>query len=312
MRTRTGLGLRTLARLSAVAAFLLLSMPAAEVAGQSTHAGHGHASHASRAARPSKKSAKAKGARAAATKKARAVAPKATAHAVVYSCPMHPEVTAAAPGTCPKCRMDLVAEASGGRDGSGAMSSAATPDAARRVQPKLVAERLRAIKVYDRHGESLNLYDDLVRGRTVAFNFIDAACAAPCEPANLFRETRRRMGERLGPYVKLITVVVGAGAERQAGLQRMAAEYGGGDAWTFVAVDEGKLTGLLDALDVPTAARAGFPSSPLVVYNDSAGYSTHLDGVSSAALLIKSIDDVSSKDPVVPGLDNVTRSLPRR
>ena len=26
----------------------------------------------------------------------------------VYTCPMHPEVTAHAPGSCPKCGMDLV------------------------------------------------------------------------------------------------------------------------------------------------------------------------------------------------------------
>jgi Heavy metal binding domain len=304
MRTRTGLGIRTLTRFSVVAAFLLLSAHAAEVAGQSTHVGHGRASQARRAARPSEK--RSKGARAAAT-------PKATPRPVVYSCPMHPEVTSGAPGSCPKCRMDLEAKAPDGRDGggSGGAPSAASHDAAQLSQPKLSAARIRQVKVYGRQGESLNLYDDLVRGRTVAFNFITAPCAAPCEQAAVFRETRRRMGERLGPYVKLITVVAGAGADWRAGLQRMAAEYGAGDEWTFVAVDEGKLTGLLDALGVPTAARAASPP-PLVVYNDSAGYSTHLDGASPVTLLIKSIDDASSKDPVAPGVDGVTRLPPGR
>lgn len=32
------------------------------------------------------------------------------ATAVIYSCPMHPEVTANAPGACPKCGMTLVAK----------------------------------------------------------------------------------------------------------------------------------------------------------------------------------------------------------
>ena len=302
MRTGTGLSIRTLTRFSVVAAFLLLSAHAAEVAGQSTHVGHGRASQARRDARPSEK--RSKGARAAAT-------PKATPRPVVYSCPMHPEVTSGAPGSCPKCRMDLEAKAPDGRDGggSGGAPSAASHDAAQLSQPKLSTARIRQVKVYGRLGESLNLYDDLVRGRTVTFNFITAPCAAPCEQAAVFRETRRRMGERLGPYVKLITVV--AGADWKAGLQRMAAEYGAGDEWTFVAVDDGKLTGLLDALGVPTAARAASPP-PLVVYNDSTGYSMHLGGASPVTLLIKSIDDASSKDPVVPGVDDVTRLLPRR
>lgn len=28
--------------------------------------------------------------------------------ATVYTCPMHPEVVSAQPGSCPKCKMDLV------------------------------------------------------------------------------------------------------------------------------------------------------------------------------------------------------------
>jgi hypothetical protein len=35
--------------------------------------------------------------------------------AVVYTCPMHPEVKQSTPGTCPKCHMTLVAKSAGGR-----------------------------------------------------------------------------------------------------------------------------------------------------------------------------------------------------
>ncbi len=37
------------------------------------------------------------------------VAPPAAASAVVYTCPMHPDVVSEAPGSCPKCGMALVA-----------------------------------------------------------------------------------------------------------------------------------------------------------------------------------------------------------
>jgi hypothetical protein len=39
--------------------------------------------------------------------KAEAV-PAVSQQAVVYTCPMHPEVTSDKPGKCPKCGMDLV------------------------------------------------------------------------------------------------------------------------------------------------------------------------------------------------------------
>ena len=35
-------------------------------------------------------------------------APSAESQAVAYTCPMHPEVRSAEPGTCPKCGMALV------------------------------------------------------------------------------------------------------------------------------------------------------------------------------------------------------------
>lgn len=37
---------------------------------------------------------------------------------VTYTCPMHPEVVSDKPGTCPKCKMDLVAK-EGTEDHSG-------------------------------------------------------------------------------------------------------------------------------------------------------------------------------------------------
>jgi hypothetical protein len=42
--------------------------------------------------------------------------PSDPAAAVLYVCPMHPEVQSPAPGTCPKCGMDLVRKEAGGNE----------------------------------------------------------------------------------------------------------------------------------------------------------------------------------------------------
>ena len=44
------------------------------------------------------------------TKKATNMKAKTHVMAMVYTCPMHPEVTSDKPGKCPKCGMDLVEE----------------------------------------------------------------------------------------------------------------------------------------------------------------------------------------------------------
>jgi len=48
------------------------------------------------------------------TPRASASAPPAPA-AVVYTCPMHPEVQQSGPGKCPKCGMDLVPMSGGAK-----------------------------------------------------------------------------------------------------------------------------------------------------------------------------------------------------
>lgn len=42
-------------------------------------------------------------------------------HKIIYTCPMHPEVTSDKPGSCPKCGMKLVGQNSDGQDNETAL-----------------------------------------------------------------------------------------------------------------------------------------------------------------------------------------------
>src|SRR5689334_24766293 len=83
---------------------------------------------------------------------------------VVYTCPMDSEVRSNKPGKCPKCKMDLVKEKT---------ASAVVAE----TSDKVVATSGKSlnipdVEVLDQDGNVRHFYSDLVKGKTVAVNFI--------------------------------------------------------------------------------------------------------------------------------------------
>src|SRR5215207_5832296 len=77
--------------------------------------------------------------------------------AVVYTCPMHPEVKSKKKGTCPKCKMDLRPARSGA-----ASAAAKTGD----VHETRVASKMSIpdVELLDQDGRAVRFYTDLVKG----------------------------------------------------------------------------------------------------------------------------------------------------
>lgn len=283
----------------AVAALTLAVAPvharAAAVAAQSTHEHH-HQQQQPAQSRPARRAPKKKVLQAG----RRTTVRRTVARAVAYSCPMHPEVTSGRAGSCPKCRMDLVAAAP-----AQTLDARGVPmgEAAQGKRLKISAARMRLINVRDRDGKRINLYDDLVRGRSVAVHFMTAPCPDTCEPLAHFREAQRRMGERLGPYVRLVTVFTDGTPPEQ--LRRLSAAHEAGDGWTMVSADKAELAPMLRAFgQTPVASSLSAP--PLVVGNDAAGYWTQLDATFTVPALVQTLGEASSKDAVVTGVTNTT------
>src|SRR5438270_8254448 len=84
-----------------------------------------------------------------------------------YVCPMHPQVVSTKPGRCPKCGMRLRL-----------IEDPAKPSVSdAKVAPSLREENSVALKipnarVYDQDGNQISFYNDLVKGKVVAINFI--------------------------------------------------------------------------------------------------------------------------------------------
>jgi protein SCO1 len=211
------------------------------------------------------------------------------AGAALYACPMHPEVTAKAAGArCPRCGMNLVKpEPAASRPAETAAAQATTPEAAEGL-------RIPETSVLDQDGRRLDFYKDLVKGKTVAINFIFTTCTTVCPPLTAtFRRVQQTLGERAGREVSLISVSVDPTTDTPERLKAFAEKFKAGPGWTFVTGGKPEISALLRALGTATADKTDHTATVLIG-NEPSGHWTRTYGLAPAATLVKVIDEAAA------------------
>lgn len=205
-----------------------------------------------------------------------------------FVCTMHPEVKSGSPGSCPKCGMKLMpAEVDAQRDASAENIDEADSSTLNIKMPDVL--------VYDQDGRKLNFYSDLIKGKTVAINFIFTTCTTICPPLTAtFRKVQQELGERVGRDVHLISISVDPATDVPERLKTFSSRFKAGPGWTFVTGDRQEINLLLKALGASVADKNDH--TPMVlVGNQSANYWTRAYGLAPARKLVKVIVDAATR-----------------
>lgn len=183
---------------------------------------------------------------------------------------------------------------------SGLVLDADRVEARRRQHPAGEAAHARSqtqtpdVPVRDQNGRRLTFYTDLVKGKTVAINFIFTTCTTICPSLTAtFRRVQEDLATR-APDVRLISISVDPLTDTPERLRDFANRFNAGPGWTFVTGDKADIDSLLLGLGAATA-NASDHTPTILVSNDVAGYRTRTYGLSSPAALVNVVMEAASR-----------------
>jgi protein SCO1/2 len=205
-----------------------------------------------------------------------------------YACPMHPEVISKHAGRCPKCGMSMTAVSSRKEQ------PAATVATANKSEVVNASLRIPDLTVYDQNGKKLNFYTDLIKGKTVAINFIFTTCKTVCPPLTAtFRKVQQELGERVGRDIEMISISVDPTTDIPERLKEFSAKFKAGPGWDFVTGDKTEIDKLLKALGASVPDDKNNHTSMILIGNTTTGYWTRTYGLAPAATILKVINEAA-------------------
>ncbi len=154
--------------------------------------------------------------------------------------------------------------------------------------------RIPDVLVVDQDNHPRHFYSDLVKGKTVAINFVFTTCTTICPPLGAaFGKLEKNLGSHLGKDVFLISVSVDPATDTPERLRTWAGQFGAKPGWSLVTGEREQVDRLLRAL----GSDAGAPEnhSPMVLIgNDRTGSWKRVYGLGSTAVLTKDVEQMMS------------------
>ena len=150
------------------------------------------------------------------------------------------------------------------------------------------------VEVLDQDGRKVHFYTDLVKGKTVAINFIFTSCTTICPPLGAtFARVQKELAARPDIKAHFISVSVDPVTDTPERLKAWRAKFTNGTEWTLVTGDKTKMDQLLRALAAATATPSDH-SPTIIIGNDALGQWTRTYGLAKPSQIIQLIDQASN------------------
>jgi len=109
------------------------------------------------------------------------------------------------------------------------------------------------LEVTDQNGKAVHFYDDLIKDKLVAINFIFTTCPTVCPPMGANFAALQKELAKSNQEVSLISVSINPGTDTPARLKAWREKFGGGPGWNLVTGDKANVDKLLKMLKVFSA-----------------------------------------------------------
>jgi protein SCO1 len=168
------------------------------------------------------------------------------------------------------------------------------------IKSQSKAPQIPDVEVLDQDGRKLLFYSDLVRGKTVAINFIFTTCTTICPPLTAnFAKIQKNMAEQgEAGSVRLISVSVDPENDTPERLKKYAELFHARPGWTFVTGRRADLEQIWKAFNIFLASKQDHPPT-VAVGNDVTHVWNYASGLTSAGKLTAVIEaTLKEREPV--------------
>lgn len=179
----------------------------------------------------------------------------------------------------------------------GKQQAAATPTPA--------AQYFGTLPLVDQNGRTVDLYRDLMHGRTVVINAFFAECKGTCPVmANAYRAIQARFSDRLGRELVLISITVDPSNDTPAKLKALAKQLEAKDGWYFLSGSAEQVHAALRKIGLFAENRDGH-ANLFLIGNDRTGLwkkALGVAGVNDVLAVVESVvnDTVSATAAASP------------